>query len=175
MQVPGTSSRPLPCRSAEAVFDGLMIQSPSEPRTRCVAGTASSLVLRTILNGLRALCWPARAGPANSALVLDPWNGSGSPTFSASQFGFASRGIDFDPVMLVVARAGLVPRSEADSLEPLARRAVKGLRGDQSLVKPDDPPLVWWKIRRHCRLVCVTANCSCRRLGTPSSRLLPGR
>lgn len=88
----------------------------------------------------------ASAGLTKKALVLDPWNGSGTTTYSASQLGLASRGIDINPVMLIVTRARLLPRSEADSLEPLAREVVKGLRGNQSLVKPDDPLLNWFTL-----------------------------
>lgn len=86
-------------------------------------------------------------GLAKNALVLDPWNGSGTTTYAAAQLGLASRGFDINPVMLIVARARLLPRSEADSLEPLARDVVKGLRGNQSLVGSDDPLLNWFTLR----------------------------
>lgn len=88
----------------------------------------------------------ASAGLAKEALVLDPWNGSGTTTFAASQLGVVSRGFDINPVMLIVARARLLPRSEADSLEPLAREIVKRLRGNQSLVKSGDPLLNWFTL-----------------------------
>jgi hypothetical protein len=88
----------------------------------------------------------ASAGLAKSALVLDPWNGSGTTTFAASQLGLASKGLDINPVMLIVARARLLPRSESDSLEPLARKIVKGLRGNQNLVKDHDPLLNWFTL-----------------------------
>jgi DNA modification methylase len=39
-----------------------------------------------------------------SAMILDPWNGSGTTTFSASRLGLASVGIDLNPVMSIVAR-----------------------------------------------------------------------
>src|SRR3989338_5969494 len=52
--------------------------------------------------------------------VLDPWNGSGTTTFTASALGLSSIGIDLNPVMIVVARARLLPPSEADHLRPLA-------------------------------------------------------
>ena len=86
----------------------------------------------------------ASAGLGNNARILDPWNGSGTTTYSASHLGLASRGIDINPVMLIVARARLLPRSEADSLEPLAREVVKRLRRSQSLVTPHDPLLNWF-------------------------------
>lgn len=77
------------------------------------------------------------------AVVLDPWNGSGTTTFSASQLGLVSRGFDLNPVMIVIARARLLAPSEADSLEPLARDAVKGVRTNLRNLHPDDP-LRWW-------------------------------
>jgi DNA modification methylase len=86
----------------------------------------------------------ASAGLSKSALVLDPWNGSGTTTFAASQLGFASQGFDINPVMLIVARARLLPSSEADSIEPLARKIVKGARGNQRAVKNCDPLLSWF-------------------------------
>ncbi|MCY4592044.1 MAG: hypothetical protein OXE86_16115 [Alphaproteobacteria bacterium] len=76
----------------------------------------------------------AGAGLLKNALVLDPWNGSGTTTFSASQIGLASQGINLNPIMLIVPRARLLPRTEADSLEPLAREVVKGLRSNRRLV-----------------------------------------
>jgi DNA modification methylase len=86
------------------------------------------------------------AGLPKRAVVLDPWNGSGTTTFAASQLGVVSQGFDLNPVMLIVARARLLARSEADSLEPLARKIVKGLRGNQSAVKTDDPLLDWFTL-----------------------------
>jgi DNA modification methylase len=83
---------------------------------------------------------------ATTALVLDPWNGSGTTTFAAAQLGLASRGYDINPVMLIIAGARLLPRSEADMVEPLARRIVKNLRGSQSRVQDDDPLLQWFTL-----------------------------
>lgn len=80
------------------------------------------------------------------AIVFDPWNGSGTTTFAASQLSLASQGMDLNPVMLIVARARLLPRSEADSLGPLAREIVKGLRGNKRVVAKDDPLLNWFTL-----------------------------
>ncbi len=80
---------------------------------------------------------------SKGAVILDPWNGSGTTTFSASQLGFSSKGFDLNPAMIVVARARLLPPSEADSLEPIAREIVRGVRADQRILHSDDP-LRWW-------------------------------
>lgn len=75
---------------------------------------------------------------------MDPWNGSGTTTFSASQLGFASRGLDLNPVMVVIAKARLLPQSEADAVEALARDITKGVRADVRSLGADDPLLHWF-------------------------------
>jgi hypothetical protein len=81
--------------------------------------------------------------PAGS-MVADPWNGSGTTTYAASTLGYASRGIDLNPVMAVVALARLLAPSEADSLEPLATKLVKRLRVETKRLAEDDPLLLWF-------------------------------
>lgn len=139
------ASRLPPRQQAKGVFDDLIIQSPKRTADTTrgwdgffpyYAGYPEQFA-RSIL---------ASANLAKTALVLDPWNGSGTTTFSASQLGIASQGFDINPVMLIVARARLLPRSEADSLEPLARDVVKGLRGALSLVNRDDPLFNWFTL-----------------------------
>lgn len=82
------------------------------------------------------------AGLPKGAVVFDPWNGSGTTTFSASQLGLPSFGFDLNPVMIIVARARLLPPSEADSIQPLIREIVKGVRSNQHI--DADDPLLWW-------------------------------
>lgn len=62
--------------------------------------------------------------PAN-ALVLDPWNGSGTTTKAAASLGLDAVGVDLNPVMLIVAKARLLSPSEADSLLPIAHSIVQ--------------------------------------------------
>ncbi|HEY1774026.1 MAG TPA: DNA methyltransferase [Gammaproteobacteria bacterium] len=78
------------------------------------------------------------------AVILDPWNGSGTTTYAASHLGFSSVGVDLNPVMTIVSRARLLPPSEADSLESLALEITKGLRGNMELLEPEDPLLDWF-------------------------------
>lgn len=82
------------------------------------------------------------AGLRKQSIVLDPWNGSGTTTYAASHLGFNAYGVDLNPVMSIVARARLLPPSEADSIEPLARELLKGVRSDARL--DDDDPLLRW-------------------------------
>lgn len=57
----------------------------------------------------------------NNSLVCDPWNGSGTTTSACTVLGLPSWGIDLNPAMVIVAKARLLPSSEADSLQPLCR------------------------------------------------------
>lgn len=72
-------------------------------------------------------------------LVLDPWNGSGTTTRTASQLGIDSIGFDLNPVMVLVAKAELLDPAEASVLLPLARRIVKSVR--KPCVQDDQEPL----------------------------------
>ena len=44
------------------------------------------------------------ANLAGDAVVLDPWNGSGTTTYTASLLGLRSCGFDLNPVMIIIAR-----------------------------------------------------------------------
>jgi hypothetical protein len=79
-----------------------------------------------------------------NAVVLDPWNGSGTTTYTASLLGLASQGFDLNPVMIVVARARLLPPSEADSIEPLAREIVSFSHLDREPLDSNEPLLLWF-------------------------------
>jgi len=85
----------------------------------------------------------ASAKLSAEAVVLDPWNGSGTTTYSAARLGLKAIGVDINPVMVVVARARLLPSSEADSL--LA--AVSNIKSE--VIRPrkidsSDPLLDWF-------------------------------
>lgn len=82
--------------------------------------------------------------PAGSA-VLDPWNGSGTTTVAASRLGLVAYGWDLNPVMVVVARARLLPATEADHLTPLSI-AVASRSGELiSPLRDSDPLLDWFE------------------------------
>ena len=63
-----------------------------------------------------------------NARVYDPWNGSGSTTSAAAALGFRASGVDLNPVMVLVARARLLPATEWSSLRPLSRRILQHAR-----------------------------------------------
>jgi hypothetical protein len=69
--------------------------------------------------------------------------GSGTTTYVASRMGFSAIGLDLNPVMVVVARSRMLPRSEADSLTPLAAEVLRRA-GDRVMECAEDDPLLWW-------------------------------
>ncbi len=79
----------------------------------------------------------ASADLPKNALIFDPWNGSGTTTFSAAQLGFKSAGLDLNPAMVIVAKARMLSPSEADSIEPQARSLVKNLKPYDSYAQDD--------------------------------------
>lgn len=86
----------------------------------------------------------ASAGLPEGAVILDPWNGSGTTTFAASRLGYEALGIDINPVMVMVARARLLPPSEASSIRPLARDVASKASALADAMIPQDPLLVWF-------------------------------
>ena len=77
------------------------------------------------------------------AVILDPWNGSGTTTYAASQMGFAAIGLDLNPVMVVVARSRMLACSEVDSLPPLAAEILRRA-GSECTECVEADPLLWW-------------------------------
>lgn len=82
------------------------------------------------------------AGLGDGDWVLDPWNGGGTTTSTATSAGLSVCGYDLNPVMIVVAKARCLDPAEYSSLKPLAtdigRKARKPFE-----VLPDDPLLTW--------------------------------
>lgn len=85
----------------------------------------------------------ASARLRKNAVVADPWNGSGTTTFAAAQLGHSAWGFDVNPAMVVVARARLLPPSEADALRPLAATIINHVRVPRSTA-PSDPLNSWF-------------------------------
>ena len=84
------------------------------------------------------------AGLKRSDIVFDPWNGSGTTTYTASHLGLTSRGFDLYPVMVVVARARPLSATEADSIEPLAADVISGARAGHESLDAADPLECWF-------------------------------
>ena len=97
------------------------------------AGYSSSFAVHL----LRSLSLPSEA------VVFDPWNGSGTTTSAAAQLGYHALGQDLNPVMVLVAKAALLPRSEASSLVPLAKSIIATSRQMTGEGLADDPLETW--------------------------------
>ena len=124
---------------------------------RRLVGRASSHTTPGTLRLLRVLfCASARL--ADEAIICDPWNGSGTTTYTAALLSLRSQGFDLNPVMVVVARARLLPPSEADSIEPLANEIIKSVRYNCDPTDNDDPLTYWFGDRS-------AASNSCHREG----------
>jgi hypothetical protein len=87
----------------------------------------------------------ASSGLQAGAVVLDPWNGSGTTTFAASKLGLDSLGADLNPAMAMVARARLMPLSEAGSIRPLSRDVVAKAEGWSDSIADADPLGRWFR------------------------------
>jgi len=79
----------------------------------------------------------------SNSLVLDPWNGSGTTTYAANQLGINSIGLDLNPVMVIVAKASLLPIQESASLLPLALTLVEQSVMRNEYVLSEDPLCEW--------------------------------
>lgn len=79
-----------------------------------------------------------------TARIIDPWNGSGTTTYAASALGYESVGCDINPVMVIIARARLLPFSEADSLLPIADEILRSAKRSRAIGNENDPLLSWF-------------------------------
>jgi DNA modification methylase len=50
---------------------------------------------------------------SNGAIVVDPWNGSGTTTAAASDLGFKSVGLDLNPVAMIISHARFSSQADA--------------------------------------------------------------
>jgi hypothetical protein len=147
------------------VLDKLVIPSPKRRPSRDAfqrlypyyAGFPESFVQAILSSSLMA----------RDSLIYDPWNGSGTTTSVASRMGFPAVGFDLNPAMVIVAKARLLPSSEASSLAPLARAVVRRARARKIRLSADDPLLIWFKpktasavrsIERSCNEILIRAS-----------------
>lgn len=86
------------------------------------------------------------------AVVLDPWNGSGTTTSAASYLGHRGVGYDLNPVMVIAARARLLSRTEKSSLWPIACD-IKVKAEAINLSSSMDEPLLSWMVPRSASLL----------------------
>jgi len=110
------------------------------------------------------------ANLAPEGIVFDPWNGSGTTTYAASELGMKAVGLDVNPVMVIVARARLLPVSEADSIEPLAQDIVRTARVRVENVSDQDPLCAWFTAETAAFVRSVERSIAKRLLGRMTLR-----
>ena len=76
------------------------------------------------------------------ALIVDPWNGTGTSTLAAGLLGNRVIGFDLNPAMVVVARAKLVDDSDLASVSKVLRMMSAG--GTCTPTPHQDDPLSVW-------------------------------
>jgi hypothetical protein len=76
--------------------------------------------------------------------LMDPWNGSGTSTAAAALYGHRALGFDLNPVMAVVAKARLLPRTDLPSVAPLLSDIGKKMPGCRCAAADGDPLLTWF-------------------------------
>ena len=106
-------------------------------------------------------------------VVWDPWNGSGTTTYAASSLRLDGIGTDLNPVMVIVARARLLPASEADSLIPMAMKIVAAAKRSKAKVRDDDPLCQWFDEYSASRIRNLDRAIRHHLVGTDSVRLGP--
>ncbi|GHN03006.1 DNA methylase [Cytophagales bacterium WSM2-2] len=81
---------------------------------------------------------------SESACIADPWNGSGTTTSAAFEKGFTAYGYDLNPVMVIAAKASLLPSIEKSSLIPLSIEIVNKARQFKDYEGESNDPLNIW-------------------------------
>ena len=76
------------------------------------------------------------------ALVLDPWNGSGTTTTVAAESRLDCVGVDLNPAMVVIARAALLSDEDVEVIRHQASE-LRTLRSTKARLDADDPLLEW--------------------------------
>ena len=86
----------------------------------------------------------ASANLKPEAIILDPWNGSGTTLLSAARQGFHGVGFDLNPVMVIVAKAGLLQSCEPADLINKGNLVLERAAAKLAEIQNDDPLLRWF-------------------------------
>lgn len=95
-----------------------------------------------------------------NSIIFDPWNGSGTTTAAASRLGFPAIGFDLNPVMVVIAKARLLPSTEASSLRSLAKAILDHSRKLSTALQQGDPLLQWFSPSAASKLRRIERSCA---------------
>ncbi|HKS06833.1 MAG TPA: DNA methyltransferase [Gemmatimonadaceae bacterium] len=80
----------------------------------------------------------------DDAIILDPWNGSGTTTQVAHELGHATVGYDLNPVMVLVAKARLVNSLLEPGQLALCDSIVRAANTYRAPVSSSDPLRAWF-------------------------------
>jgi SAM-dependent methyltransferase len=86
----------------------------------------------------------ASSGLTKGSLLMDPWNGSGTTTSLAVLHGYRAIGFDLNPVMVVVAKARLLPHSEFASIKPLLADILRKSARAKNAPDREDSLQIWF-------------------------------
>ncbi|BFM40523.1 hypothetical protein [Synechocystis sp. LKSZ1] len=125
------------------LIDNLVIQNPKRDAKALVGRTNiypyyagfSPSFIHTILT--------SRSVP-KEAIIVDPWNGSGTTTTTAAKLGYCTQGYDLNPVMVVAAKASMLNIRDKSSLWPIAVDIMsKALKDKLTVASNEDPLCIW--------------------------------
>ena len=80
----------------------------------------------------------------NDAVILDPWNGTGTTTLMASVSGYRSMGVDLNPVMKIIAKAKQATKDDVAVIETKIRNIRANI---EVLISLEDPLVTWFEKR----------------------------
>jgi DNA modification methylase len=72
------------------------------------------------------------AGLRSTSVILDPWNGSGTTTYTAASLGFPSLGLDISPIANLVASAKIAHRGDLAHSDGLTSQLIANARDRRS-------------------------------------------
>lgn len=79
------------------------------------------------------------------AVILDPWNGSGTTTVIANQLGYSAIGFDINPVMIIVAKARAIHLPSNRNLLKEAAKILLSCNKMEVSNQAEEPLLNWLK------------------------------
>ncbi|MGI3904040.1 MAG: DNA methyltransferase [Janthinobacterium lividum] len=101
------------------------------------------------------------------AVILDPWNGSGTTTSVASKLGYAAYGFDINPVAALVASAKLAHHQDATHTAGLIKRLSELVLRECPRTLEAHEPLLAWLDRRTAAAYRTAERFVCVELATP--------
>jgi DNA modification methylase len=80
------------------------------------------------------------------AVILDPWNGTGTTTFQASACGYSSIGIDINPALIIISKARNLDRNILQSIDTLTLDILKKSEASYIII-PKDSFELWFSTK----------------------------